>query len=148
MAGKLVDLLNKSGLQTEVPVDIQDYIWEKAILNASLSAVCAITRRTMKDVMDFQKTVELVEAIIDESVRVAESEHIELGKKFRRFCIRYLKNAGHHRPSMLIDLENDHPTEIDRLNGMIAKYGRKHSLPVPLNSALTSLVHLLEHSND
>lgn len=148
MAQKIADLLKSAGLDTEIPEDILDFVWEKAILNASLSAVCAITRRTMKDVMDFPQTVELVEAIIDESVRVAEMEHIDLGKNFRRFCIRYLKNAGHHRPSMLIDLENDRPTEIDYLNGKIVKYGRKHSMPVPLNQALTSLVHLLEHSED
>ncbi|MCP4568829.1 MAG: 2-dehydropantoate 2-reductase [FCB group bacterium] len=146
MAKDVVELMNKSGLDTMIPEDIQDFIWEKAILNAALSAVCAITRKTMKEVMDFQYTLELVEAIIDESVRVAEMEGIELGKKFRRFCVRYLKNAGHHKPSMLIDLENGSKTEIDQLNGRIVKYGRKHCLPTPLNQCVTALVHLLEYS--
>lgn len=148
IAQKFADLLNASGLDTEIPDDIQDYVWEKAILNAALSAVCAITRRTMKDVMDFPKTLELVEAIIDESVRVAERERIELGHKFRRFSMRYLKNAGHHRPSMLVDLENGHPTEIDYLNGRIVEYGRKHYLPTPLNQSVTALIHLLENSTE
>jgi len=146
VAKRIMDLLNSVNLETEIPEDIQDYIWEKAILNAALSAVCAITRKTMKDVMDFPFTLQLVEAIIDESVRVAEIEGIELGKKFRRFCIRYLKNAGHHRPSMLIDLENGNRTEIDQLNGKIVEYGRKHCRPTPLNQCVTALVHLLEYS--
>jgi len=144
MAERVVLLLNGVGLETKIPEDIQDYVWEKAILNAALSAVCAITRRTMKEVMDSQESVELVEAIIDESVRVAEMEKVELGRKFRRFCIRYLKNAGHHRTSMLIDLENGQPTEIDQLNGKIVCYGRKHCLPTPLNQMVTALVHTLE----
>lgn len=148
VAEELAKLLNSAGLQTEVPEDIQDYVWEKAILNAALSAVCAITRKTMKDVMDFPATLEIVEALIDEAVLVAEKEGIELGNKFRRFGIRYLKNAGHHRPSMLVDLENGYPTEIDRLNGRIVHYGRKHCLPTPLNQSMTALVHLLEHSAD
>ncbi len=148
VAQKFADLLNASRLDTEIPDDIQDYVWQKAILNAALSAVCAITRRTMKDVMDFPKTLELVEALIDESVRVAERERIELGHKFRRFSMRYLKNAGHHRPSMLVDLENGHPTEIDRLNGRIVQYGRKHYLPTPLNQSVTALIHLLENSSE
>ncbi len=146
IAGKIADLLNSVNMETEVPEDIQDYIWEKAILNAALSAICAITRKTMKDVMDFPFTLELVEGIIDESVRVADMEGIELGKKFRRFCIRYLKNAGHHRPSMLIDLENGNRTEVDQLNGKIVEYGRKHCQPTPLNQCVTALVHLLEYS--
>lgn len=146
LAERIMELLNSVNLKTKIPEDIQDYIWEKAILNAALSAVCAITRKTMKDVMDFPFTLQLVEAIIDESVRVAEIEGIELGKKFRRFCIRYLKNAGHHRPSMLIDLENGNRTEIDQLNGKIVEYGRKHCQPTPLNQCVTALVHLLEYS--
>ena len=148
IAGKIVEVLNSVDLQTEIPEDILDYIWEKAILNASLSAVCAITRKTMKEVMDFPLTQQLVEAIIDESVRIAEKERIELGRKFTRFCVRYLKNAGHHRPSMLVDMENGHKTEIDQLNGKIVDYGRKHYLPTPLNQSVTALVHLLEHSQD
>jgi 2-dehydropantoate 2-reductase len=145
IAQKLVDMLNSVDLITEIPEDIIDHVWQKAILNAALSAVCAITRKTMKEVMDFPMTLDLVEAIIDESVRIAEKERIDLGKKFRRFSVRYLKNAGHHRPSMLVDLENGHRTEIDRLNGKIVDYGRKHYLPTPLNQSVTALVHLLEH---
>ncbi len=147
MAKRFAAMLNSVKLDTEIPVDIQDHVWAKAILNAALSAVCAITRRTMKEVMDYPQTLELVEAIIDESVRVAEKERIDLGNKFTRFSIRYLKNAGHHRPSMLVDLENGDPTEIENLNGKIVQYGRKHCLPTPINQSVTALVHLLEHTN-
>lgn len=147
IAERLVKLLNSSGLETEIPEDIQDYVWGKTILNAALSPVCAITRQTMKEVMDFPETYELVEALIDESVAVAEKEGIELGKKFRRFGVRYLKNAGHHRPSMLIDLEDGHRTEIDRLNGKIVEYGKKHYIPTPLNLSVSALVRLLEYSS-
>lgn len=148
MAQKIVDLLNSVDLITKIPEDIVDHIWEKAILNAALSAICAITRKTMKEVMDFPMTSDLVEALIDESVRIAEKERIDLGKKFRRYSMRYLKNAGHHRPSMLVDLENGHRTEIDQLNGKIVDYGKKHYLPTPLNQSVTALVHLLEYSQE
>ena len=144
---RFADMLNSVGLETEIPVDIQDHVWSKAILNASVSAICAITRRTMKEVMDFPDSCDLAEALIDECVMVAEKERIELGNKFRRFSLRYLKNAGHHRPSMLVDLENGDPTEIDYLNARIVDYGRKHCVPTPLNQALTAMVHLLERSS-
>ena len=147
IAKRLVELLNSADLATEIPEDIQDHVWGKTILNAALSAVCAITRQTMKEVMDFPETYDLVEALIDESVIVAEKEGIELGKKFRRFGVQYLKNAGHHRPSMLIDLEDGHRTEIDRLNGKIVEYGKKHYIPTPLNLSVSSLIRLLEYSS-
>ncbi len=147
MADTIVELFNKAGLQTEIPLDIQDYIWEKAILNAALSPLCAITRRTMKDVLDFPQGQELVEAIVDESVRVALAEGIILDKKFRRFSLRYLKNAGHHRPSMLTDLEAGRPTEIEMLNGRIVEYGKKHHIPTPINLSIAEIIRMLERSN-
>ncbi len=148
IAKKFAELLNSVHLETKIPKDIQDYVWQKTILNAALSAICAITRNTIKDVMDFPLTQELVEAIIDESVRVAEMERIDLGHKFRRFSIRYLRNAGHHRPSMVTDMENGKRTEIDQVNGKIVHYGQYHCLPTPLNHSLTTLIHFLEYSAD
>lgn len=148
VATRLVERLNTSGLTTEIPDDIQEFVWEKSMLNAALSAICAITRRTMKEVMDTPKSFDLVEALLDECVRVAEMEGIDVGKKFRRYSIRYLKNAGHHRPSMLVDLELGHPTEIDYLNGRIVEYGRKHCIPTPLNQSVTAMIYLLQNSDN
>lgn len=147
-AQKITRLLNTVGLKTEIPDDIQNYVWEKAILNASLSGICAITKRTMLDVMSFPETQEMVEAIIEESILAAKAEGIELEKNFKRYCITYLKNAGNHRPSMLIDMENGQKTEIDFLNGKIVEYGRKHSVPTPINQAVTALIHLMEKNQE
>lgn len=146
VAAKLAGILSSAGLKTEIPDRICDYVWEKTILNAALVPLCAITNKTMKEVMDSPPGLELAEAIIDESIRVAEVEGIVLGKDFRDFCIQYLRRGGHHRPSMLVDLEKGLLTEIDRLNGKIADYGRKHNLPTPINQSVTALVHLLEQS--
>lgn len=144
IAEKVAELLNATGLKTEIPDNIQNYIWEKAILNAALSPVCAITGKTMKEVMDSPFGFDLVEAILDESVRIANAEGIKLPENFRDFSIKYLKSGGYHKPSMLVDIENGLPTEIDFLNGKIAKYGDKHNLPSPYCKAITAFVHLME----
>ncbi|MFQ6009323.1 MAG: ketopantoate reductase family protein, partial [Candidatus Zixiibacteriota bacterium] len=147
VASTIAQLLSSVGLKTEAPDTIKKYVWEKAILNAALAPVCAITRLTMKDVMDHPQGLEIVTAIIDESVRVAEAEGIAFEEDFREFCIKYLKGGGYHRPSMLVDLQNGLKTEIDYLNGRIAEYGRKHGLPNPFNQTITALVHMLERSS-
>lgn len=144
IAQKITELLNVTGLKTEIPGNIQNYIWEKAILNAALSPVCAITGKTMKEVMDSPDGFQLVEAILDESVRIADAEGIRLPENFRDFSIKYLKSGGYHKPSMLVDIENGLPTEIDFLNGKIAEYGDKHDLAAPYCKAITAFVHLME----
>jgi 2-dehydropantoate 2-reductase len=146
MAATVADLLSSVGLQTEAPEDIRKYVWEKAILNSALAPVCAITGLTMKDVMDSPDGLALVGRILDESISVAEAEGLRYGADFRDFCLNYLKGGGYHRPSMLVDLDAGLPTEIDRMNGRIAEYGRKHQMPTPVNQTITALVHMLEQA--
>jgi 2-dehydropantoate 2-reductase len=62
-------------------------------------------------------------------------------------CIRYLKNAGHHFPSLAVDLLSNKPTEIDYMNGKIVEYGRKHYIRTPLNLTFTNLVKAISHKN-
>ena len=48
------------------------------------------------------------------------------------------------RPSMLQDVEARRPTEIDYLNGGIARFGRELGVPTPLNDAITALIKGVE----
>jgi 2-dehydropantoate 2-reductase len=47
---------------------------------------------------------------------------------------------------MLQDVEARRATEIDYLNGGIARFGREFGVPTPMNNAVTALVKALEDS--
>ncbi len=124
---------------------IADKIWEKTILNAALSPLCAISNLTMKEAMAHPDTLEIIEQIIFEAIEVAKAEEIKLGDNFVKLCIRYLKNAGDHFPSLAVDLISGKETEIDYMNGKIVDYGRKHYIRTPLNLTFTNLVKAISH---
>jgi 2-dehydropantoate 2-reductase len=147
IAAQVADMLSAAGLETKVSDNIRHHIWVKAILNAALSPVCAITGLTMKAVTENPLGIKLVTALIDESVRVAEAEGLKFEEGFREFCVGYLKKGGYHRPSMLVDLDNGLPTEIDFLNGRIAYYGHKHGMETPYHDTITALVRMTELSD-
>ncbi|OGU60499.1 MAG: hypothetical protein A2X64_08550 [Ignavibacteria bacterium GWF2_33_9] len=126
---------------------VADKIWEKTILNAALSPICAISRLTMKEAMDNPDTLEIVEQILYECVAVAKTEEIKLPENFVKLGIRYLSQAGNHMPSLGVDLINKSPTEIDYMNGKIVEYGRKHYIKTPLNLTLTNLVKAIQCKN-
>jgi 2-dehydropantoate 2-reductase len=147
MATEIANLLSAAGLETKVSDNIRHHIWVKAILNAALSPVCAITGLTMKAVTENPLGIKLVTALIDEAVGVAEAEGLKFEEGFREFCVGYLKKGGYHRPSMLVDLDNGLPTEIDFLNGRIAHYGHKHGLETPYHDTITALVRMIELSD-
>ncbi len=127
--------------------DISDRLWAKTILNAALSPLCGIANLTMKEAMEHPDTLEIVEQIIYEAVEVAKAEDIKIPDNFVKLCIRYLKMAGNHYPSLAVDLMNNRPTEIDYMNGKIVEYGRKHYIKTPLNLTFTNLVNAISHKN-
>jgi 2-dehydropantoate 2-reductase len=47
---------------------------------------------------------------------------------------------------MLSDVLNQRPTEIDALNGGIARIGEEVGVPTPLNEAMTDIIKGLEYS--
>ena len=49
-----------------------------------------------------------------------------------------------HRPSMLQDLENHKPTEVEAMVGYVAAQGRKHGVPTPCCQVLAALVRCKE----
>jgi 2-dehydropantoate 2-reductase len=143
------DLLNSVDLTTK-PVDSYEIIkrsWEKTILNSSLSALCGVSRLTMAEAMNDSDTVELIEQVINEAVKVANKEKIHFPPDFIRQCMRYLKKGGDHFPSLALDLINNRSTEIDYFNGKIVEYGRKHYVRTSLNLSFTNMVKAMTNKN-
>jgi len=144
LAHQMAALMSEAGLNTRFTADIKRYEWEKAILNAALSPTCALTRKPIKDIMDFEFTAFLVEEILREGIEVAEAVGVTFEEGFLEHCVQYLKKAGYHKTSMQQDIERGTPTEIDWLNGRIVEHGRAHGLKTPYNSAITALIKGLE----
>ncbi len=122
-------------------------IWEKTILNSSLSALCGVGRLTMAEAMADSDTIELIEQIISEGIEVAGKEKIYFPDEFTRKCMRYLKKGGDHFPSLAVDLINNRPTEIDYFNGKFVEYGKKHYVKTSLNLAFTNMVKAMTNKN-
>jgi len=139
-ARTLAKIITKADLETAFTPEIKKYEWEKIILNAALSPVCALTRRTMKQMMVFKDTRSLTKAILREGIKVAAANDIHFKSNFLDFCMEYLDKAGHHRTSMHVDIEKRNPTEIDFINDKIVKYGKSKGIPTPINSTIVSLI--------
>jgi 2-dehydropantoate 2-reductase len=148
-AKEIADLLSAVNLETKNidSFDLIKRIWEKTILNASLSPLCGVSRLTMAEAMADKDTVELIEQVINEGIEVALAEKIRFPDDFLRQCMRYLKKGGDHFPSLAVDLINNRPTEIDYFNGKIVEYGRKHYIRTSLNLAFTNMVKAMTNKN-
>jgi 2-dehydropantoate 2-reductase len=137
-------VFTECGLDTEHTDQIANKVWRKAVLNACMNPICAVTGKTMVETIIDPILFNLVEALIKEGVAVARANEFFLGSDFYPYCIDYIKNAGNHKPSMLQDIEAGRRTEIDYINGKIVEYGHQAGMATPYNTMIRGLVKALE----
>ena len=140
----ICEVLTACGLDTSHTDKIHDMVWRKAILNACMNPLCAVTGKTMGEVIDDPILFHLVDALIKEGVAVARANEFTLGSNFYPYCIDYIRNAGHHKPSMLQDIEAGRRTEVDYINGKIVEYGAQAGVATPYNTMISGIVKALE----
>ena len=136
--------LSKGGLTTERTDDIIDMVWRKSIMNACMNPVCAVTGMTMAEAMRDPIVFQLVDELAKEAIKVARANEISLGWEYYPYAINYMSNAGDHKPSMLMDIENKRRTEVDFINGKIVEYGKRVGMETPYNLMIRGLVKGLE----
>jgi len=142
---QIASIMTASGLKTEEAADIKKHVWEKTILNSALCSTCAVTGQTMKEAMEFQHSRSLGVKMLEEGLNVAKADGYDFGAEALTKFTLYLEKGGVHKPSMLIDVENKRPTEVDFMSGAITHYGKKYKIPTPVNSIFTDLLKTLEN---
>jgi 2-dehydropantoate 2-reductase len=138
--------MTASGLKTEEASDIKNHVWKKTILNSALCSICAITGQTMKEAMEFEDSRVLAVKMLEEGLEVAKADGYDFGSEALSQFTSYLQKGGAHKPSMLIDVENKRPIEVDFMSGAVARYGEKHGIPTPVNTTFTGLLKALENN--
>jgi len=141
---QIADILTAAGLKTEESKDTMRHIWEKNILNSALCSICAVTGQTMAEAMQYGHSRSLAVKLLEEGLKIAKADGYDFGSDALTKFTAYLEKGGAHKPSMLIDVENKRPTEVDFMSGAIARYGEKYNVPTPVNSVLTALLKTIE----
>ena len=133
-------LMDEAEMNPVVEDDIVATTWGKFVLNCGLNAICAITDlrpghiREVPDLDDFQTR------IIEEAVALVRAKGIEIPEEDPLSVIKTYGAKKFHRVSMLQHLARGRRTEIDALNGYVAKESEKLGLSAPCNDALTRLM--------
>ncbi len=145
---RLADACSRGGMPTSAVADARPAQWRKVIFNAATNPVGALTGLTHGRVCERPDLRDLVSALVDEGKAVATAQGITLDADPEELIDHAARPdvAYDHRASMLQDVDARRRTEIDFLNGGIARFGREHGVPTPLNDAVTALVKALEDS--
>jgi 2-dehydropantoate 2-reductase len=144
----VAEVLTACGLGTEHTDQIVSMVWRKTVMNASMNPVCAMTGLTMSRAMNDPIVFQIVDALVKECIQVARANEINLGWDYYLQAMEYMRHAGDHKPSMLMDVEAGRRTEIDYINGKFIEYARRAGMEAPFNRTMTAMVKGLESSID
>ncbi|TML22301.1 MAG: 2-dehydropantoate 2-reductase [Actinobacteria bacterium] len=145
---RLADACTRAGMPTEAVTDARPAQWRKVVFNAATNPVGALTRLTHGRACERLDLRAVISGLVDEGRAVAAAQRITLDANPEEMIDHAARPdvAYDHKASMLQDVEARRPTEIDYLNGGIARFGRELGVPTPLNDAITALVKGLEDS--
>ena len=110
--------------------DIRAEIWLKLWGNMTFNPISALTRATLAGICQYPPTRELATAMMTEAQTVAH----KLGITFRVPLEKRISGAervGHHKTSMLQDVEAGRALEVDALLGAVVELARLTETPTP-----------------
>jgi 2-dehydropantoate 2-reductase len=144
-AERVSQCLTGAGFKAPVLDDIRAEIWLKLWGNLTFNPISALTRSTLLDICRFPPTRDLATAMMTEAQAVAS----KLGIAFRVPLERRIAGAekvGHHKTSMLQDVEAGRAPELEALLGSVIELGRLTHTRTPHIDTVYGLTHLLARS--
>ncbi|HEY4689287.1 MAG TPA: ketopantoate reductase family protein [Anaerolineae bacterium] len=145
LAHEATALFNAAGLTSFVSDNMQALAWGKVIVNAAINPLTAILRVPNGALVESADTLELMRQASAEAASVAKAHGIALPYPDPFEHVKQVAQAtASNHSSMLQDVLNHRPTEIDAINGKIVECGRAVNVPTPINATLTMLVRALE----
>jgi len=141
----LDEQLDEAGFQVEMAADLQSLQWGKLVINAAINPLTALLRVENGELLSRPDARELMEDTAREAASVAESLGIGLPYPDPRAAVaEVVHNTASNISSMLQDVMRGTPTEIDAINGAVARAGEITGVPTPLNHLLWRLVKALD----
>ena len=116
------------------------------MLNCAYNAISALTRSNYGRLLAMPRTRAIMRDVVDEIQQVAKAKGVRIPIDLE--AVYKLADAMPAATSSTAqDIARGKPTEIDHLNGTIAREGDRLGVPTPVNRTLHALVKLLEESS-
>jgi len=145
-AERIAGLFTAAGVPCRVSPDIEADMWSKFVMNCAGNAVTGITQISYTRLAHSAITPDIFKLVIGETVDVARAAGVKLPEvDYVSEGLKFLQGVGSGATSSTAqDLARGKRTEIDSLNGYVARRGKELGIATPANLVLFALVKLLE----
>jgi 2-dehydropantoate 2-reductase len=142
---RIVDAFSAAGLKAEAIDDIRTEVWRKLVRNASNNTMSALIRRPLADASDDPELRRVAAGLVHETMDVG----VALGHDIRSevdvdALTARAEFKGGPKSSMLQDVLQGRPMEVEALLGQTQAYARELGVPVPTIDVVLPLLRALD----
>ena len=142
----IVEAFTHSGLKAHATAHTLRVIWHKLLINVGINALTGLAGVANGWIAANGSARELAVAAVREGLAVARAQGIDLEDSLLDDVIEVASSTAANTSSMLQDVLQRRPTEIEAINGAVVSYARASGLEAPVNWTLTQLVRTLQAS--
>ena len=139
----VVDMFRRAGFESRATDDIRAEIWLKEVGALAFNSIGALTRATMADVCAHPALRGQALDLMHEAGSVAEGLGVRLRVSLDK-RMRGAERVGHHRTSMLQDVEAGRRLEVGAVVGSVVEIGRRLGIPTPRIEQIEARLHALD----
>jgi 2-dehydropantoate 2-reductase len=143
---RVAAVFGQAGIPCRISDNIAGELWTKLVMNCAYNAVSAVTRSRYLPIKNNPLTRDVMKDLISEVVAVASAAGVRIATAgaLMEAALKLGDSMATATSSTEQDLSRGRLTEIDSLNGYVARRGRELGVPTPVNATLYSLVKFLE----
>jgi 2-dehydropantoate 2-reductase len=140
----IASLFAGAGIPVRISDAIEVELWTKLTLNCAYNAISALGGARYGEMMALSEIRTVMRAAVREVAAVAAANGVRLPDDIGDAAIKLADRMPVTMSSTAQDIRRGRRTEIDHLNGYVAREGDAHGIDVPVNRTLHALIKLLE----
>ena len=135
----------RASIPVRISTNIEGELWLKLVLNCAYNAISALTRSNYGRLLATSHARDIMRNVVEEIETLAQAKGITIpGDTLLQTTYGLADAMPEATSSTAQDIARGRPTEIDHLNGYVAREGERLSIATPVNRTLHALVKLLE----
>ena len=143
---RLENVFKAAGIPCRISNNVAGELWTKLVMNCAYNAISALTHSRYMPLKESPLIREVMKDVIAEVVAVASASGISIpsAEELMEAALKLGEAMAGATSSTEQDIARGRPTEIDSLNGYVARRGKQLGIPTPVNATLHALVKILE----
>jgi len=141
---QLSTALRNASIETSISSDIRTQLWAKLFINVGINGLTAVYNRTNGQLLTSCATRSKIKGLVREAENVAKAMGITIEKDPVAETLTVCKRTARNISSMLQDIRQERPTEIDAINGAVSRLGRENNVATPFNDDIIVQIKTIE----